>query len=132
VPDGLLDASCGPPDAHRRAIFALPWALVGIANGVVNTDVGTLLLNRTPERCRGAVLTRVNGLVQTASVVALAVGGLAGNTLGARTAFGASGLLMTATAAALVARMWRLRSSPHRSRRDAESSSTLRLPRAGA
>jgi MFS family permease len=85
-------------------IFAPAWAFLGVANGIVNTDAGTLVLNRTPERCRGRVLAHVNGLVNSASLVALSLGGLAGNVLGPRLTFVVAGALLVATAAVLLGR----------------------------
>ena len=46
----------GPDDVPRAA--ALAWAAVGVCNGMVNTDVSTLRLSRTPDEARGRVLAR--------------------------------------------------------------------------
>lgn len=98
-------ATCGL--APTLAIFTVPWVVVGIANGVVNTDVGTLVLSRTPEAFRGRVLARLNGMVQSAVVAALVAGGLAGSLIGARATYAGAGLLMAATAVLLLAQRLR-------------------------
>lgn len=98
--------------APSLAVFAAAWTVVGAANGMLNTDVSTLLLTRTPEAYRGRVLARVNGLVRGASVAALGLGGVAGSLLGPRTTFVAAGALMAATALALLARFATRRPTP--------------------
>jgi MFS family permease len=86
-------------------VFALPWAILGVANGVLNADVSTLVLHRTPESYRGRVLARVNAMVRSSEITALALGGAAGSLLGPRTTFVVGGVLMTAVAVALLVRI---------------------------
>lgn len=90
--------------APTVAVFALASVLIGVANGALNTDVGSLVLARTPERARGRVLATVNGMTQSASVGALALGGLAGTLLGPRLSFVVAGGAMAAVAVGLLAR----------------------------
>lgn len=117
--------------APDLVVFTTAWAFLGVANGIVNADVGTLLLSRTPERCRGRVLAHVNGMVNSASLVALALGGVAGTVLGPRATFVAAGSLMAATAAALLARAfraqdaWSSSKSPDRVMRARTSDATI-------
>ena len=85
--------------------FAVAWAVLGIANGSLNADVSTLLLKRVPDAFRGRILARVNSMVRSAEMCALAVGGAAGSLLGPRATFVAGGALMAALAAALLARL---------------------------
>jgi MFS family permease len=91
-------------------LFAVVWSVLGIANGVINADVSTLMLNRTPEEFRGRVLARVGAMVSSSEICALAIGGAAGSLLGARTTFVVSGALMALVAVGLLAR---LRVLPH-------------------
>lgn len=85
--------------------FAIAWAVLGVANGSLNADVSTLLLNRAPAAFRGRVLARVNSMVRSAEIAALAIGGVAGSLLGPRTTFAAGGALMALVAIALLARV---------------------------
>ncbi|MDQ6873630.1 MAG: MFS transporter, partial [Actinomycetota bacterium] len=63
------------------------WSLLGVANGILNTNTSTLLLTRTPEASRGQVIAAVMGASRACSLAALALGGLAGATLGPRATF---------------------------------------------
>jgi MFS family permease len=92
--------------------FALAWIVVGVNNGIVNADVGTLVLHRTPEFCRGRVLTRLNAMARSSSLVAMTAGGFAGSLLGPRATFVASGTLMAAVAVVLLARVRRVLALP--------------------
>ena len=83
-------------------LFALAWTALGVCNGMVNADVSTLLLGRTPETSRGRVLARVNAVVRCSSLGALALGGAAGSLLGARPAFVLAGALMAVAAVAVL------------------------------
>jgi MFS family permease len=91
--------------APMLAVFAVAWAVVGVSNGIVNVDASTLLLERTPEACRGRVLAQVNAMVRGSSVGAVALGGAAGALLGPRETFVTAGTLMSLAAVALLARM---------------------------
>jgi MFS family permease len=93
-------------------IFAAAWALLGVANGAVNVDVGTLLLERAPERSRGRVLATVNGMTRGSSLGAMALGGAAGSLLGARATFVLSGALMAAIGVVLLVRIVRIAPGP--------------------
>jgi predicted MFS family arabinose efflux permease len=73
-----------------------------VCNGMVNTDVSTLLLSRTPEASRGRVLARVNAVVRGSSLGALALGGAAGTLFGPRPAFVLAGGLMALAAIAVL------------------------------
>jgi MFS family permease len=87
-------------------VFAVSWVVLGLANGMLNADVGTLLLERTPEAFRGRVLVRVNALVRSSEIAALAIGGTVGGLLGARVTFVAGGGLMAVVALGLLAHLW--------------------------
>lgn len=102
------------PNLGAYAVFAFA---IGLALGVVNALVFALLLHEITDSDRGKVLALVSGLSRTATISALAIGGVLGTQLGARTAYvvcGSVGLLIAATAAL------RVRSAIHRSV-DAES-----------
>src|SRR5262245_10451285 len=88
-------------------IFAAAWLLVGIGNGIANVDASTLMLSRTPEFCRGRVLTTVNAMVRGSSLAAMLLGGLGGTLLGPRTTFVVAGSLMAVAAVALLVRLTR-------------------------
>jgi MFS family permease len=89
-------------------VFAAAWLVLGVANGVVNTDVSTLVLTRTPEAVRGRVLASVNALVRGSSLGAMLLGGAAGTWLGPRTTFVAAGALSLAVGLVLLARIRRV------------------------
>ena len=86
-------------------IFAIAWIVLGVGNGVINADVSTLMLNRTPEAFRGRVLARLGAMVSSSEICALAIGGFAGSLLGARTTFVVSGGLMALVAVGLLLRL---------------------------
>ena len=88
-------------------LFAVAWAIVGVANGVANVDASTLLLSRTPDFCRGRVLATVNGMVRGSSLAAMVLGGLGGTLLGPRPTFVVAGTLMAVVAVALLVRLTR-------------------------
>jgi MFS family permease len=85
--------------------FAIAWTALGVTNGMVNADVGTLFLSRTPELSRGRVLARVNAVVRSSSLGALALGGAAGSVLGPRPTFVLAGALMAVAAALVLVRI---------------------------
>lgn len=91
--------------APTLALFACAWAFVGVANGIVNVDASTIVLNRAPAFCRGRVLARVNAMVRGSAIGALAIGGAAGSLLGARGTFVVSGGLMAVVALGLLLRI---------------------------
>jgi MFS family permease len=88
-------------------VFAVAWALLGVANGYANVDGTTLLLGRTPDFCRGRVLATVNAMVRGSSLVAMVLGGLAGTLLGPRETFVAAGGLMAVASVVLLVRITR-------------------------
>jgi MFS family permease len=69
------------------------WALLGVANGALNTSTSTLLITRVPESSRGQVLAALMGASRAFSIGALALGGLAAAVIGARGTFVISGAL---------------------------------------
>lgn len=80
---------------------------VGLTLGFVNALVFALLLREVPDGDRGKVISLVSGLSRTATIGALAVGGVLGTQVGARTAYvvcGCVGVLIAATAALRVRR----------------------------
>lgn len=91
--------------------LAAAWSLLGVANGILNTNTSTLLITRTPEASRGQVIAAAMGASRAFSLTALALGGLAGATLGPRTTFiaaGAGALAVTAALAWAVRWAWNL------------------------
>ena len=88
------------------AYFAL-LVVVGCGVGVSNSSFGALFITRTPPSGRGRVSAAINGLMQSASTAAIALGGLLGVLLGIRSAFvvsGIAGLAVLATGAVVLAR----------------------------
>lgn len=83
-------------------VYAVSAFAIGLALGVVNALVFALLLREVTPPDRGKVLALVGGLSRTATVGALAIGGVLGTQVGARTAYvicGSVGLLIAAIAA---------------------------------
>jgi predicted MFS family arabinose efflux permease len=116
--------------APTLVVFALAWLLLGLMNGVLNVDVSTLLLNRTPEAARGRALANVNAMARASSLGAMALGGAAGTLLGPRGTFVAAGALSTVVAAVLVVRIRRVLGSDVASADD--SRGAARTDRRGA
>ena len=88
-------------------VFGLAFLAVGVTNGVLNADVTTLLLGRTPDAARGRVLANVNALARGSSLGAMAIGGAAGTLLGPRPTFVAAGALSAVVGLALLVRIRR-------------------------
>src|SRR5262245_12839475 len=88
-------------------VFAAAWAFLGVSNGVANVDASTLLLGRTPDFCRGRVLATANAMVRGSSLVAMALGGIAGTLLGPRETFVVAGGLMAVVAVVVLVRVTR-------------------------
>lgn len=83
--------------------YAMPLMLgTGFAFGGLNAVLGTIVLTRPPERVRGRVTATLNGALRGGTVLALVLGGLGGQLLGARGTFVAGGLLTAAVAAAIL------------------------------
>jgi hypothetical protein len=85
----LLVASLAPV----LLVMGAAWAVLGVANGVVNTVASTLVLTRVDDSSRGQVLAALNGASRAFSLGALALGGVAASVLGPRGTFVASGAL---------------------------------------
>jgi len=81
------------------------WTALGVGNGIVNADVSTVLLNRTPDDSRGRVLARVNAMLRGSALAATALGGALGTALCDRATFVVSGLLMLAVGTVLLIRI---------------------------
>jgi MFS family permease len=107
--------------APTLTVFAVAWLLLGLMNGVLNVDVSTLLLNRTPEAARGRALANVNAMARSSALGAMALGGVAGTLLGPRATFVVAGALSTAVAGALVVRIRRVLSRDVASGREPRS-----------
>ncbi len=89
--------------------LAAVWSLLGVANGILNTNTSTLLITRTPEASRGQVIAAAMGASRAFSLTALALGGLAGAILGPRATFitgGAGALAVTAALAWTIRWAW--------------------------
>lgn len=88
--------------APNLGVYAVSAFAIGLALGVVNALIFALLLREIDEGDRGKVLALVSGLSRTATIAALALGGVLGTQVGARTAYvvcGVVGLLIAVTAA---------------------------------
>jgi predicted MFS family arabinose efflux permease len=99
----LLAAGLAP----TLSVFAAAWLILGLTNGILNADVSTLVLNRTPEPARGRVLANVNAMARASALGAMALGGAAGTLLGPRATFVAAGGLSAVVGAALIVRIRR-------------------------
>lgn len=108
VAGGLALALVTAGLAPTISVFAITWLALGVLNGILNADVNTLLLSRTPEAARGRVLANVNAMARASALGAMALGGAAGTLLGPRTTFVAAGALAAVVAAALVVRIRRV------------------------
>lgn len=89
------------------AMYAVSAFAVGLTLGVVNATIFALLLREVGGSDRGKVLALVSGLSRTATIGALALGGVLGTQVGARTAYvicGVVGLLIAGVAALRVHR----------------------------
>lgn len=118
VATGLAVAIVTAGLAPTLVVFAVAWGVLGLLNGVLNVDVSTLLLNRTPEAARGRALANVNAMARSSAIGAMALGGAAGTLLGPRVTFVMAGALSTVVAAALVVRIRRVLSGDVASGRD--------------
>lgn len=83
------------------ALTAL-YVLAGVSNGILNALCFTIVTLRTPDQFRGRVLASLNGSARAFSVLALLLGGLAGQSLGTRATFVVSGCITFLTAALIV------------------------------
>jgi MFS family permease len=74
--------------------LALPLFVVcGVCGGSLNALLGTLTVTRTPERVRGGVIALVVGGSRGCSVLAMVLGGVSGQLVGARATFVLCGVL---------------------------------------
>lgn len=71
-------------------------AVAGVAGGALNALLSAVLVTRPPEHMRGRVLASITGISRGFSVVAMVLGGMAGQYLGARTTFVLCGVLSVA------------------------------------
>lgn len=80
-------------------IWLIPASIMGgVANGAVNVCVITVVTTRSPEGSRGRIAASMSGVLNIASVISLAVGGVVGSVLSPRQVFLMAGLLgMSAT-----------------------------------
>jgi MFS family permease len=78
------------------------FAVCGVAAGALNTLISTMIVMRSPEHMRGRVLSTLTGTARGCSVLAMVLGGLSGQLLGARTTFVVCGLLSVLVAALVV------------------------------
>jgi MFS family permease len=130
VATGLAVAILTAGLAPTLIVFAVAWLVLGLLNGILNVDVSTLLLNRTPEAARGRALANVNAMARGSALGAMALGGAAGTLLGPRATFVAAGALSTVVAGALVVRIRRVLSHEVASGHDPRS--PTRADRRGA
>jgi MFS family permease len=69
------------------------FVVVGVAGGALNALLATVLVTRTPDHVRGQVLAALSGTSRGFSVLAMVLGGLSGQLLGARPTFVICGAL---------------------------------------
>ncbi len=74
----------------------------GVAGGALNALIFTLVVTRSPEHMRGRVLATLNGTARGFSVLAMVLGGLSGQWLGARATFVVCGVLALLVAGLVV------------------------------
>ncbi len=72
-------------------VWALVWTVVGIAVGALQALCGALLAERAPTESRGQVFATVSASTRAASLLATALGGLAGTLMGPQGVFIAAG-----------------------------------------
>ena len=78
--------------AGRSALALIGFAFGGVAHGVKNVLLRTLIHERVPEALRGRAFAAYNGARNGAELGALALGGLVVGAFGARAALLAAGL----------------------------------------
>ena len=69
------------------------FAVVGVAGGGLNALLGALLVTRSPDHVRGRVLATLSGTTRGFAVVAMVLGGVSGQLVGARATFVICGAL---------------------------------------
>ncbi|WP_112248304.1 MFS transporter [Kribbella monticola] len=107
-----IGVSCVVMGLARNVVVLLIGAVaIGLASGMLNAAVSTLLVTRTAEERRGRVIAALSGTARACSLLALLLGGAAGAVLGTRPTFvTAGGLAAVAAVAAgvlvLRSRLW--------------------------
>jgi MFS family permease len=91
--------------APTLLVVAAAWALLGVANGALNTSTSTLLMTRVGDASRGQVIAALMGASRGFSIGALALGGLAAAAIGPRATFVVSGALALAVTVLLAVRV---------------------------
>ena len=87
--------------ARDVVVLTIGAVTIGLASGMLNAAVSTLLVTRTAEHKRGRVIAALGGTARASSLLALLLGGVAGALLGTRPTFITAGAL--AALAAVVA-----------------------------
>lgn len=101
--------------AQDVGTLAVGAVAIGVASGLLNSAVSTLLVTRSAEQVRGRVIAALSGTVRSFSLLALLLGGAAGTLLGARGTFVSFGVLAALAAAITTALVLRtLRRSEER------------------
>lgn len=95
--------------ARNVTMLAIGATTIGVASGLLNAAVSTLMVTRTSEHLRGRVIAALGGTVRASSLLALPLGGAAGAALGIRPTFITAGVL--GALAAVIAAVLVLRSS---------------------
>jgi MFS family permease len=78
------------------------FVVCGIAAGALNALINTMIVTRSPEHMRGRVLSTLTGTARGFSVLAMVLGGLSGQWIGARGTFVVCGMLSVLVAALVV------------------------------
>jgi MFS family permease len=86
--------------AGNFVLLMIGAATIGIASGLLNAAVSSLMVTRSAEHVRGRVLAALNGTVRSFSILAMMLGGLAGVLLGPRGTFVVCGIACAAAAVA--------------------------------
>jgi MFS family permease len=118
---GVLIGSIGLVD-HVVYVFPL-LAVTGVAAGVVNVAMATLLAVSTPDALRGRVFAATGALFTSAEISSMALGGVLLSSLAPRTIFQLAGVI--ATLSVLVVGSLELRTA---ARRHARATSAVRAP----
>lgn len=84
------------------ALLVPLYLLGGVLNATENSSMQISVARRVPERYRGRASARINGLVNGASLIGLAIGGVLETAVDVRTAFIAAGLATIAVVSACV------------------------------
>jgi MFS family permease len=93
--------------APSLVVFGVLWAAGGVALGVLNVVVMTLVIVRTQQARRGLVIASVNGLSRGFSLLATLLGGALGALVGPRMTFVMAGVAALAVTAGMGMRVRR-------------------------